>query len=108
LEVVGYASRPSTIVMPKIETFWTAFFECGAPGRILAFLQTTGYYGLQPLPEKKRIQMVEYALVMPKWPQEGSVIVVNDTILVKFGPYSGTQKMGICSPKEAKSQKFCK
>jgi hypothetical protein len=110
LEIVGYFSRPSTALMPKIETFGASFFEWeeGNPVRIAAFLQTTGYYDLQALPQKRRIQMVEYALAMPEWPQEGSVIVVDDTVLVKFGPYSGTQKMGICSPKEAKSQKFCK
>ena len=99
MEMVGYYSRPSTELIPKIETFGASFFEWdqGSVGRVLMFLQTVGYQGLQPLPVGMRSRLIEYANNMSIWPKSGSVRVVSDTVLVKFGEYSYNQKVAICT-----------
>lgn len=99
LEVVGSLSRPPTQLIPQAETFGASFFnwDDGNPIRIAAFLETIGYYGLHPLPVDGRIQMVSVAENMPNWPAKGSVMIVDETVLVKFGPYSNLQKTNICS-----------
>jgi len=64
------------------------------------------------LPIDKRGEMVEIANSMPVWPQAESVRVIGDVVLVKFGPYSATQKQVICSSEQNKKmiqvEGFCK
>jgi hypothetical protein len=99
LEIVGHYSRPSTPLIPKIETFGASFFEWdqGSSGRVIAFLQTIGYHGLQPAPLDKRIEVLKHVGSMPSWPNQGSVEIFNDVVLVKFGPHSDMQKREICN-----------
>lgn len=112
MEVIGYYKRQSTMLIPNIETFGASFFgwNQGTTFRILPFLQTLGY-SFQPLPSDRQIQMIEIANSMPSWPQKGSVMVIGDTALVKFGPYSDIQKAIICGSERAKEmiwyQDFC-
>lgn len=113
MEIIGYYERPSTPLIPKIETFGASFFEWnqGTTFRILPFLQTLGY-SFQPLPMNRRVEMVTFAESMPAWPQSGSVKVIGDVVLVKFGPYSLVQKTLICKSEQnietALPQDFCK
>lgn len=106
LEVVGYLDRSPTQLVPKLDTFGASFFEWdqGSVRRILLFLQTLGYNELQAMPMDQRAQMVETAIAMPIWPDRGSVKVIGDVALVKFGPYSDIQKFYICQPSENSSQ----
>lgn len=99
MEVIGYLNRPSTPLIPKIENLGMSYFEIagGNATRILLFLRTLGYSGLAPLPLDRQAEMVERAKSMPAWPDEGSVLVIDDVVLIKFGPYSSTQKRVICS-----------
>jgi hypothetical protein len=79
--------------------------------RLALFLQILGYHNLQPLPLEQRVQMIETATSMPIWPQNGSVMIVDDTVLVKFGPYSDIQKSAICTfedQSQFSEQDFCK
>lgn len=114
MEIIGYYSRPSTELIPKIETFGASFFEWnqGTAFRILPFLETLGFPELQSLPIEKRGEMVEIANSMPVWPEAGSVKVVGDVVLVKFGPYSDAQRQTICSSEQDKQviqiEDFCK
>jgi hypothetical protein len=114
MEIIGYEYRPSTELIPKIETLGISYFEFaqGNVQRILAFLHTMGYSGLQPLPLDKQAQMVEITDSMPIWPQQGSVKVVGDVVLVKFGKYSASQRQVICSSEQNRklllAQDFCK
>ena len=114
LDLVGYYSRPSTPLMPKTETFGASFFEWdeGNPGRIVLFLQTLGYYDLQVAPIEKSIELIELTNTMPAWPAKDSVKIVDNIVVVKFGPYSGTQKLKMCnviiSQKLKPYRKFCK
>ena len=111
MEVIGYYSRPPTELMPKMEYFGTSFFEWGNTSRILMFLQTLGINDLEPLPLNEKGRMIEIANSMPVWPQKGSVKVVGDTVLVKFGPYSDIQRQIICSNEQNRQiqiEVFCK
>ncbi|MBI5293986.1 MAG: glucosyltransferase domain-containing protein [Chloroflexi bacterium] len=98
MEIVGYYDRPSTNLIPEMETLGMSYFEIaeGNVNRILLFLQTLGYSGLEPLPLARQAQLVDLAESMPVWPDGGSVRVVDDVVLVKFGHYSATQKRIIC------------
>jgi hypothetical protein len=98
MEVVGFLNRPATELIPKAETFGASFFEIdeGSSMRLGYFLQTLGFPELEPLPTDRRVQMIETANAMPVWPEKGSVAIVGDTLLIKFGPYSNTQKSAIC------------
>lgn len=98
LEIIGYYERSATQLIPKVETFGASFFEWeeGNPWRVLYFLQTLGFDDLQGLPMERRILLIEFAEAMPNWPDEKSVQVVGDTVLVKFGPYSNFQKRKMC------------
>lgn len=99
LEVVGYYGRPATRLIPKIETFGASFFEWdqGNANRVSWFLQTLGFDKLSALAVKDRAAMVEIAQAMPIWPESGSVKIIGETILIKFGEYSKTQINSICS-----------
>jgi hypothetical protein len=106
LEMIGYLNNPSTELIPRSETFGASFFDWdqGNVWRVLMFLQTLGYNDLEALPLGQRAQMVETAIAMPIWPDRGSVKVVGDIVLVKFGPYSDIQKISICEVTESSSQ----
>jgi hypothetical protein len=99
LEVVGYVSRPSTELIPKLETFGSSFFEWngGNVGRIVLFMKTIGYSDLSFLPLERKQEMIKTAELMPRWPEKGSVKVQGDTVLVKFDSYSYAQRMEICA-----------
>ncbi len=99
LVVIGYYSRPSTQLMPKIETFGASFFEWdqGDVWRVIMFLQTLGFNRLQALPPERWGSMIQIANSMPNWPDNASVRIINDTVLLKFSPYSDLQKQQICS-----------
>jgi hypothetical protein len=98
IEIVGHPDRPGTELVPKLETFGASFFEWeqGNPARVVLFLQTIGYTDLYALPAEQRIQMIEFANDMPVWPQKGSIKIIDNTVLVKFGSYSYTQKLTMC------------
>lgn len=98
LEVIGYHERPASPLTPKLETIGFSFFELqgGSAARILLFLETLGWAALTPLPQERRADMVGVAGGMPVWPGPGSVRVVGDTVLLKFGDYSFSQRAAIC------------
>lgn len=110
IEIIGYYSRPATNLIPKIETFGASFFEVGQgiPGRIASFLGIAGFERLQEVSVDRRAELVEIANSMPTWPDKGSVKVVEDIVLIKFGPYSDAQKMLICSSKQSRSHLYDK
>jgi len=107
-EVIGYLERAPTNLIPKSGTFGASFFEWeeGDSYRIVGFLRTLGLQGLGPLPQERRIQFTAMANSMPSWPRAGSVAAVGDTMLIKFGNYSKTQRRKICEPVHIK-EPFC-
>lgn len=107
LEVVGFINRVPTRLIPKVETFGASFFEWdqGHTGRILSFLKTLGVEELQALPVQKRSEMMDLTSTMAIWPDKGSVQVLEDTAVIKFGPYSDVQKQTICG--SVKNAKYC-
>jgi hypothetical protein len=106
LEVVGYYQRPPSLLIPRIETLGASFFEWdqGNSVRIAAFLNTLGYSELQALPLDQRYRVVAFSNQMPNWPSLGSVDVLDDIVVVKFGSYSQIQISAICQSLENQSQ----
>lgn len=102
LEVIGSFQKIPTLINPnpyKYEIIGKSFFEFngGVSRRIVAFLKTLDYAELSPLPIDRRADFILISERMPAWPKIGSVQVVNDTVLVKFGPYSEVQIKQICN-----------
>lgn len=110
IEIIGYYGRPPTELIPKIETFGASFFEWdgGSPYRIAVFLETMGLPRLELLTLDQRAQMVSIADLMSAWPHKDSIRIVNETVLVKFGDYSYSQKAWICSSKQSRSHLYDK
>jgi len=114
MEVIGWYSRPSTELIPQIETFGASFFGWpqGTSIRAISFLETLGFPKLETLPADKRGEMVKIGNSMPIWPSKGSVKVIDDVVLIKFAPYSPGQINEICSKVQNKKiiqiQGFCK
>ena len=92
-EVVGKLSREGNRLTPKIETFGASFFEWdgGSSGRILFFLNTLEKQKLQQLPDSRKKEFVEFASSMPEWPNQGSIKVRGDTLIIKLSPYTEQQ-----------------
>lgn len=113
MEVIGYYIRPSTELIPQNETFGASFFGWpqGTTIRTISFLETLGYGGLEVLPIDEQGKLVKITDSMPLWPEKGSVRVVGDVVLVKFGPYTIDQKQKMCASiqnqKLLQSQNFC-
>lgn len=109
IEVVGYYTRPSLPSIPKIETFGASFFEWGGgdPSRVAAFLQLMGYPLLQPLPLQDRAKLIPVSAEMTIWPSTGSVKVIDDVVVVKFGSYSALQRQDICMVIAQSNPAFC-
>jgi hypothetical protein len=113
MEMIGYLDRPATELMPKASTFGTSFFEWdqGNTSRALAFMKTIGYQGLAPAKVEERIQLIEVSNSMPDWPGIGSVKVVGNIVLIKFGSYSDSQKLQMCASEQNRAifynKEFC-
>lgn len=107
LEVVGFINRKSTRLIPKMETFGASFFEWdqGNTRRMLLFLRTLGYENLQACPLNGRQELMKVTGEMPIWPSKGSVQIIGDTAVIKFGEYSYMQKLIICQSVE--KNKYC-
>lgn len=103
LELVGYVDRPTTPLVSRIENIGASFFgwDGGNPTRAAAFLRILGYDHLEALPLERRVDYVLLGESMPAWPKAGSVQVIDNVIVIKFGAYSRTQKMNLCELDEA-------
>jgi hypothetical protein len=99
LEVVGYKERPASLLMPKIDTMGASFFEWdqGNAWRVIYFLRTLGYYNnVEAMPVEKQRQLADETSAMPGWPVAGSVKIIGDAVIVKFGDHSPLQNKAIC------------
>lgn len=105
LELVGFVDRPSTQLVSRIENIGASFFgwDGGNPSRAAAFLRTLGYQGLEGLPLERRSDYVPAGESMPVWPEPGSIKIMDDVVVIKFGPYSSTQKNDLCESEKTNS-----
>ena len=99
LEQIGYVDRASTPLVSRIENIGASFFgwdQGVSSDRPAALIEILGLAELEGLPDDQRGKYVSEGVNMPVWPEPGSVKVVEDVLIVKFGPYSQTQKASIC------------
>jgi len=99
IEIIGYYDYPESDLIVEKETFGASFFQWdeGNVWRVIMFLDTLGYDQLTALPSGRRSSFINVATAMPDWPADGSVKVEEDTVILKFGPYSNLQKFSICN-----------
>ncbi len=93
LEVIGYLEYEPTRLRPKSEVIGASFFEWdqGNVYRILYFINTLTTHGLSGLPASQRRELMSETKSMPVWPVHGSVRVIGNIAVVKFGDYSQSQ-----------------
>jgi hypothetical protein len=98
LFIVGVPIRHSNLLIPRIDTFGASFFEWdgGSRFRSSAFLATLGFDQLAPLPGNRFIEFVDVAATMPNFPAPGSVLVVDDVVVVRLSPLSYAQRNYAC------------
>jgi hypothetical protein len=83
--------------MPKADwTFGASFFEFGDTRRIWAFLRTLGYDELQPLLPEEQFERIAVGESLPVWPEEGSVVIIGDTVVLNFGGEQERQRSNLC------------
>lgn len=97
IEVSGHWQPPATRAIARVETIGASFFEWGGGdlNRIRMFLSTSGAPLLKVAPPARRIEAIHASLAMPTWPMDGSVTLVGDVVVVKFGPLSPPQLSAI-------------
>lgn len=110
IEVSGYWQPPATKAILRVDAIGASFFEWdgGDLNRIRKFLSTSGAPLLEVPPLARRIEALHASLAMPSWPKDGSVALIGDVVVVKFGPLSLPQLRAIgqmCTrlPAEARS-----
>lgn len=90
-----------------IETFGASFLEWdqGKVYRIVYFLNLLGYNDLQAMPPDKSGDFGQIGNAMPAWPEIGSIVVVDDSVFLKFDSCSYAQVRQIC--KTGNTPNFC-
>jgi hypothetical protein len=80
-------------IYPSIDgsTWGASFFawDGGNPVRMVKFMQILGYKNLLLMTQKNRQALLPTMLVMPVWPRDGSVLVIDNKVLVKLGKKPG-------------------
>jgi nitrate reductase NapE component len=99
LELVGIPHVPASELTPQIAHMGLSFFDIdhGSSHRVLGFLRTLGFEGLEEAPVERRIELIETANGMPAWPDLNSISIQGDTVLVKFADYTEIQKSVLCN-----------
>lgn len=93
LEISGYWRPEDTPAIARAEVIGASFFEWdgGNPFRVGYFLGANGLRLLPPAPLEKRVKAFQASLSMPTWPATGSVSIVDEVAVIKFGPLSQPQ-----------------
>lgn len=94
LEVSGVWQMPPSPAVARVGVIGSSLFEWdgGSARRIAAFLSVNGYRFLDRAPLELRLSALQASLSMPTWPMQGSVKMVGEVAVVKFGPLSSRQK----------------
>ena len=107
LEVVGVPDWPKNQLTLQDDIFGASFFtwDQGNPVRVIAFLRSLGLPSLAVVPRDRQSELVPIARQLPNWPNDGSVALIDDVLVIKFGPHSEGQKRRICG--KTKIADFC-
>jgi hypothetical protein len=97
LILVGHWSHESAGPAVRVEIFGTSFFEHdgGQPNRVASYLRLLGIHGLRA--EKIVLTQEDIADIerLPSWPAAGSVALLRDYLVIKFGPLSPEQRAAL-------------
>lgn len=82
----GYLHRSNPYRVAMYSTAGSSFFnwDNGSNDRMVKWLKAMGISGLEALPEKEAARFQSDFAAMKSWPSPGSILVRNNTLLVKF------------------------
>jgi hypothetical protein len=97
ITVAGAWVHPASGSYHRVEIFGTSFFEHdgGNLYRIVIYLKLMGLTGASAVPLKAIPESIATIHEMPAWPAPGSVAVVADTVVVKFGELTYPQQISL-------------
>jgi len=97
ITVVGAWRHPPGGPYYRAEIFGTSFYEHGggSPWRVAQHLRLLGMSNLRPVPLASIPESIEAIEAIPAWPAEGSVAVVNNVLVVKFGDLTYPQQASL-------------
>jgi hypothetical protein len=100
LELVGWLEYPQTPIMVQREVIGASFFKwsAGDVDRVVRLFQTMGVSNYRAANKQEKLSVIEGAKLMPSWPYEGSVDVINGIVVVKLRDYNPNQLMRMCAP----------
>jgi hypothetical protein len=100
LELVGWLEYPQTPIMVQREVIGASFFKwsAGDVDRVVRLFSTMGVSRYRAATKQEKLSVIEGAKLMPSWPYDGSVDVVNGIIVVKLRDYNPNQLMRMCAP----------
>jgi hypothetical protein len=93
----GYWTHESAGPALRVEIFGTSFFEHdrGQPARVASYLRLLGIPVRRP--QKIALPPTDIAAIdnLPSWPATGSVTLLRDYLVIKFGPFSSQQRAAL-------------
>jgi hypothetical protein len=100
LEIVGWSEYPETPVLVHREVIGSSFYTWGAGDveRIVKLFKSMGVSDYRYATHAEKISVVENAKLMPPWPYEGSVDIINGIVVVKLSEYNPNQFLNMCQP----------
>jgi hypothetical protein len=97
-----YGAKSFQAPYPRVasSTVGHSFFEwdLGNPQRIVLFMNMLGYANLTQIPGDRRPELIAELNIMPVWPNEGSVKVVQGVTLVRLGKEPGIVHQNLSVP----------
>jgi hypothetical protein len=83
-----FGGQPFHTAYPRAsgETLGVSVFEWsgGHPRRLASYLKLLGLANLNIVTDQRRLELLDTFILMPPWPAEGSVAMVDGTLLVKL------------------------
>jgi hypothetical protein len=94
---IGSVTWPETPTRTRRDTFGASFFGWGGGHdvRVAAYLTVNGLNVTSSTPAD-RLRVHSTQARMPAWPRDGWIVVSGDTVVLKFGEYTATQRTDLC------------
>ena len=100
IELVGWVEYAETPIFVQREVIGASFYKwaAGDVERVERLFRTMAVTNYRAATQAERLSVVEKAKLMPDWPYEGSVDVINGVIVIKFREYNPNQFLSMCRP----------
>ena len=96
IELSGFHDWPRSQMVPAVGSnpAGASFFgwDEGNTGRVVYFMKTLGRLDFEAASAEQHINISAAVEKMPAWPRPGAISMIDGTVVIKFGPYSESQK----------------